>query len=108
MVASYNPDSLGLKEAEFSYDALVDCSTVFREDELINDNKVFDKVIAELSDKFTRRFLNWSIGKFNKSTWNKGDHEVMLRLIAKMRKVSIDDGSKKETADFLDKYNDVQ
>lgn len=95
LVASYNPDSLGLKEAEVSYDALIDRSTIFREDELITDNKVFDKAIAELSEKFTKCFFNWSIEQFEKATWNSGDHEVMLRLIAKMRKVSIDEGSKK-------------
>ena len=95
IVASYNPDTLSLKEAEVSYDALVDRSSIFSEDSLIIDKKIFDNAIAESSEKFTKCFISWSIDKFNKSTWNTGDHEVMLRLISKMRKVSIEEGSKK-------------
>ena len=94
-VASYNPDSLSLKEAEVSYDALVDRSTIFNEDELITDKEIYKIAIAELSEKFSRYFVSWSIDKFNKSVWNEGDHNLMLRLISKMRKVSFDDGSKK-------------
>ena len=94
-VASFNPDSLNLKETEVSYDALVDRATIFCEDELLSDKQIYDSAITELSEKFTKCFISWSIDKFNKSTWNTGDHEVMLRLISKMRKVSIDEGSKK-------------
>ena len=91
----FNPDSLTLKEAENTYDAIVDRANIFNDDELINDKSVFDKAIAEASEKFTKSIISWSIDKFNKSTWNTGDHEVMIRLITKMRKVSIEEGSKK-------------
>lgn len=94
-VSSFNPDSLTLKEAENTYDAIVDRANIFNDDELINDKSVFDKAIAEASEKFTKSIISWSIDKFNKSTWNTGDHEVMIRLITKMRKVSIEEGSKK-------------
>ena len=94
-VSSFNPDSLTLKEAENTYDAIVDRANIFNDDELITDKSVFDKAIAEASEKFTKSFISWSIDKFTKSTWNTGDHEIMIRLIAKMRKVSIEEGSKK-------------
>ncbi len=94
-VASFNPDSLSLMEAEVSYDALVDRATIFSEDKLITDKQIYDNAIAESSEKFTKCFIRWSIEKFSKSTWNTGDHSVMSRLISKMRKVSIDEGAKK-------------
>lgn len=93
-VASFNPDSLGLKKAEVAYDALVDRATIFNNDKLI-DKKVYDNAIVESSEKFAKSFISWSIGRFNRSSWYATDHEVMRRLIAKMRKVSIDKGTNK-------------
>lgn len=94
-VSKFNPDSLTIKEAENAYNALVDRANIFNNDELIGDTSVYDSAIAEASEKFAKAFISWCIDKFGKSTWNTDDHEVMVRLITKLRKVNIDGGAKK-------------
>ena len=94
-VASFNPDSHNLKEAEVLYDALVDLVNIFNEDGLIIDKNIYNDAIEESSDKFARYFTSWSSDEFKKSIWNTGNHDVMLRLISKLRNVSINDGSMK-------------
>lgn len=94
-VGAYNPDSLSLKDAEVKFDALIDRANIFIDDKLISDKKIYDNVITESSEKFAKSFTAWAFSKFSMSIWSNGDHETMLRLIAKMRKVSIEEGSKK-------------
>lgn len=95
VVSAYNPDSLSLKDAEIKFDALIDRTNIFIDDKLISDKKVYDNVIIESSEKFAKSFVAWSFRKFSMSIWNNSDHETMLRVIAKMRKVSIEEGAKK-------------
>ena len=95
VVSAYNPDSLSLKDAEIKFDALIDRANIFIDDKLISDKKVYDNVIIESSEKFAKSFVAWSFRKFSMSIWNNSDHETMLRVIAKMRKVSIEEGAKK-------------
>ena len=95
VVAAFNPDSLGLNDAEVAYDAILDRASLFKDDELIVDEKIYDKNIADASEKFAKTLIAWSYDKFNKPAWNTGDHSVMLRLIGKMRKTTVEEGSKK-------------
>lgn len=94
-VNAYHPDSLSLGDAENTFDALVDRANIFIGDSLIRDKKDYNVVIVEASERFAKSFISWSTDKFSKSSWNAGDHEVMLRLIGKMREISIDEGAKK-------------
>lgn len=94
-VAAFSPDTLTLKEAEVAYDALVDRATVFLDDTLITDESVYDDAIEKSSEKFSQAFITWAYDKFSEPVWNTRDHEAMLRLIAKMRGVSVNDGAKK-------------
>ena len=95
LITAYNPDSLSLKDAEVSFDVLVDRITIFREDELITDETFFDKTVAELSDKFAQSFVKWATHKFDLPTWNSNDHVSMKRIINKLRNITVAQGSKK-------------
>lgn len=91
---SYNPDSLGLTEAEKMFDVIVDRASIYKTDSFI-DEKAYDNVVANSSEKFSATFVKWAMSKFSQSVWMHGDHVVMTKLINKLRSVTIAQGSKK-------------
>lgn len=91
---SYNPDSLGLIEAEKVFDAIVDRADIYKEDSFI-EQKSYDEVISSSAEKFSDSFVQWSMSKFAQSSWNSNDHAVMRRIIKKLRNIKIDQESKK-------------
>lgn len=92
--ASYNPDSLGLYEGEKMFDAIVDRATIYQADSFI-DQKAYDEAIVKSAEKFSATFVNWAMGKFAQTAWHSTDHSEMKRIIAKLRNVEVDKGSKK-------------
>lgn len=92
--ASYNPDSLGLDEAEKVFDAIVDRAIIYKDDSFI-DQKACDEAISSSAEKFSDTFVKWAMSKFGQASWNSNDHAVMKRIISKLRNVKIEQGSKK-------------
>lgn len=92
--ASYNPDSLGLNEGEKMLDAIVDRATIYQADSFI-DQKTYDEAIVKSAEKFSATFVNWAMNKFAQTAWNSKEHAEMLKIIAKLRNVKVDQGSKK-------------
>lgn len=91
---SYNPDTLGLNDAEKMFDVIIDRATLYKEDGFI-DQKVCDNAIAQSTVRFSSSFVKWAMSKFNQSTWNSSDHVSMKRIINKLRNITIAEGSKK-------------
>lgn len=91
---SYNPDSLGLIEAEKVFDAIVDRAEIYKEDSFI-EQKSYDEVVSSSTEKFSDSFVKWSMSKFAQASWNSKDHAVMRRIINKLRNIKIDQESKK-------------
>lgn len=91
--ASYKPDSLGVAEAEKVLDAIFDRARIYQEDSFI-EQKIYDEVITNSTEKFSDTFVKWSMNKFSMATWNSNDHAVMMRIINKLRAVKIDQGAK--------------
>ena len=109
MVDAFHPDSLSLNDAEVAYNAIVDRISIYKNDELVTDEKTLDNTIVEASEKFSKTFIAWSLDKFNKSSWKTADHSIMLRIIEKMRKVSIEGGSKKAlSAETLSSLTEIE
>ena len=91
---SFNPDSLGLEEAEKVMDAIFDRANIYQADSFI-EQKSYDEAIVVSTEKFSNTFVKWSMDKFSMSTWNSNDHAVMKRIINKLRDVKIEQGAKK-------------
>ena len=91
---SYNPDTLDLNEAEKQFDIIVDRATLFRGDSLI-DQKTCDNAISCSAEKFSEKFVKWSMSKFDQSVWNHSDHVIMTKIISKLRNVKIAQGTRK-------------
>ena len=91
---SYNPDTLGLNNAEKMFDVIIDRAVLYKGDGFIDQN-VCDNVIAQSTEKFSSTFIKWAMSKFNHSTWNSNDHVSMKRIISKLRNITIAEGSKK-------------
>lgn len=108
--AAYNPDSLGVVEAEKVLDAIFDRALIYQEDSFI-EQKTYEEVIANSTEKFSETFVKWSMNKFSMSTWNSNDHAVMKRIINKLRDVKVDQGAKKalssNTLASLTKIEDI-
>lgn len=108
--ASYNPDSLGVVEAEKVLDAIFDRAHIYQEDSFI-EQKTYDEVITNSTEKFSDTFVKWSMNKFSMAIWNSNDHAVMKRIINKLRDVKVDQGAKKalssNTLASLTKIEDI-
>ena len=94
-VNKYAPDSMSLADAETSFDALVDRVNIYHNDGLVTDANVYDDAISQSAEKFAKSVISWSFSKFNQSIWNSNDHRIMLRLVAKLRKVNLANGEEK-------------
>lgn len=92
--SSYNPDSLGLTEAEKMFDVIVDRASIYKADSFV-DEKTYDDAVANSAEKFTASFVKWAMSKFEQSVWMHSDHIVMTKLINKLRNVTVAQGSKK-------------
>lgn len=91
---SYNPDTLGLVDAEKRFDAIVDRATIYKDDSFI-DQKEYDKVISASAEKFSAKFVSWAMSRFDQATWNHSDHAVMVKMIYKLRNVTVAQDSRK-------------
>lgn len=91
---SYNPNELELNEAVNQFDAIVDRATIYKEDSFIED-KICDDVVSSSAEKISTKFVSWSMSKFGQTTWNHDDHVIMIKLINKLRYVTVAQGSKK-------------
>lgn len=91
---SYNPNTMELNEAVSQFDAVVDRATIYKEDSFIED-KTYDNVVSSSAEKISAKFVSWSMSKFSQSVWNHNDHVVMMKLINKLRNVTVVQGSKK-------------
>lgn len=76
------------------FDVIVDRASIYKTDSFI-DEKAYDNVVANSSEKFSATFVKWAMSKFSQSVWMHGDHVVMTKLINKLRSVTIAQGSKK-------------
>ena len=93
-ISAYNPDSISLPQAENEMDLLHDRAALFLSDSLITEG-VFDNAIKKSTNSFAMSFIKWSHSKFNQTAWNAKDHNEMRRIMEKIRKISIENGTKK-------------
>ncbi len=90
---SYNPNGMELKDALRHFDAILDRAAIYKEDSFIED-KTYDDAVSGSAEKFSAKFVSWSMSRFGQSVWNHNDHIVMMNLINKLRNVTVAQGSK--------------
>lgn len=84
-------------EREFA--SLTDLAHRFRSESNIDD-KLFDKVYTEIIGVYSPKFAQYCFGQFQKSVWDESEHKWMEERIAQLRKLTVEDGSRK----IMDNY----
>ncbi len=84
-------------EREFA--TLTDLAHRFKEESSIDD-KFFDQEYTEIIGVYSPKFAQYCFGQFQKSVWDESEHKWMEDRIAQLRKLTIEDGSRK----IMDNY----
>lgn len=64
------------------------------------DDKLFDKEYTEIIGVYSPKFAQYCFGQFQKSVWDENEHKWIEDRIAQLRKLTIEDGSRK----IMDNY----
>lgn len=86
-------------EREFA--TLTDLAHRFKAESSIDD-KLFDKEYTEIIGVYSPKFAQYCFGQFQKSVWNESEHKWMEDRIAQLRKLTVEDGSRK----IMDNYTE--
>lgn len=84
-------------EREFA--TLTDLAHRFKEESSIDD-KFFDQEYTEIIGVYSPKFAQYCFGQFQKSVWDESELKWMEDRIAQLRKLTIEDGSRK----IMDNY----
>ncbi|MBD5292857.1 MAG: hypothetical protein HDS23_06395 [Bacteroides sp.] len=84
-------------EREFA--TLTDLAHRFKSESNIDD-KLFDKEYTEIIGVYSPKFAQYCFGQFQKSVWDESEHKWMEERIAQLRKLTVEDGSRK----IMDNY----
>ncbi|MBD5356065.1 MAG: hypothetical protein HDR88_03540 [Bacteroides sp.] len=84
-------------EREFTI--LTDLAHRFKAESNI-DEKFFDKEYTEIIGIYSPKFTQYCLGQFQKSVWNESEHKWMEDRIAQLRKLTVEDGSRKIMENF--------
>lgn len=84
-------------EREFA--TLTDLAHRFKDESSIDD-KFFDREYTEIIGVYSPKFAQYCFGQFQKSVWDENEHKWMEDRIAQLRKLTIEDGSRK----IMDNY----
>lgn len=84
-------------EREFA--TLTDLAHRFKAESTIDEN-FFDKEYAEIIGVYSPKFTQYCFGQFQKSVWDESEHKWMEERIAQLRKLTVEDGSRK----IMDNY----
>lgn len=66
------------------------------------DDKLFDREYTEIIGVYSPKFAQYCFGQFQKSVWNENEHKWMEDRIDQLRKLTIEDGSRK----IMDNYTE--
>lgn len=86
-------------EREFA--KLTDLAHRFKAESNIDD-KIFDKEYTEIIGVYSPKFAQYCFGQFQKSVWDESEHKWMEVRIAQLRKLTVEDGSRK----IMDNYEE--
>lgn len=86
-------------EREFA--TLTDLAHRFKAESSIDD-KFFDQVYTEIIGVYSPKFAQYCFGQFQKSVWDESEHKWMEDRIAQLRKLTVEDGSRK----IMDNYTE--
>lgn len=84
---------------ERKFATLTDLAHRFKEESSIDD-KFFDQEYTEIIGVYSPKFAQYCFGQFQKSVWDESEHKWMEDRIAQLRKLTIEDGSRK----IMDNY----
>lgn len=84
-------------EREFA--TLTDLAHRFKAESNIDD-KFFDKEYTKIIGVYSPKFTQYCFGQFQKSVWDESEHKWMEDRIAQLRKLTVEDGSRK----IMDNY----
>lgn len=84
-------------EREFA--TLTDLAHRFKAESSIDD-KLFDQEYTEIIGVYSPKFAQYCFGQFQKSVWDESEHKWMEDRIAQLRKLTVEDGSRK----IMDNY----
>ncbi len=84
-------------EREFA--TLTDLAHRFKSESNIDD-KLFDKEYTEIIGVYSPKFAQYCFVQFQKSVWDESEHKWMEERIAQLRKLTVEDGSRK----IMDNY----
>lgn len=84
-------------EREFA--TLTDLAHRFKSESNIDD-KLFDKDYTEIIGIYSPKFAQYCFDQFQESVWDESEHKWMENRIAQLRKLTVEDGSRK----IMDNY----
>ena len=94
-----NFKKVGSDNLEREFATLTDLAHRFKTESNIDD-KLFDKEYTEIIGVYSPKFAQYCFGQFQKSVWDESEHKWMEDRIAQLRKLTIEDGSRK----IMDNY----